>query len=627
MKEEIMKKKTGRSLLKLVIIVIIGIVFSGCLHNALPPVPEPITGETALAILDSATLFYDSARSRGNDAYTAIELLVQWLGSQSEIKSARVGSNPLFAEFEFRDGTLGLFFGGETWSESGTQFTIQAILDENFVFPMYNVPGLQKALIFDPFPEIFDRTPTVVGNELMEIGYSITHLKRDQANLESIRNIGKYGVILVITHGGLRDGKVVFLTGEKLTSDNWQAYEKLRREQKVGVAGHSTQLLSATRGTKWWFVLPAYFESEDVQPCQNALFYAHACDSLSNDTMAEALFKKGVAAYCGWIGPRNIILDMKVPQRFFKALRDGKSINEADANDGSIYATYVGDGTLTLIPKEPVKHGRVAFFSMRDGNAEIYVMAADGSNPVNITRHPADDWDPSWSPDGTKIVFQSWRDGNAEIYVMNADGTNVRNLTNNPAEDSHPDWSPDGKKIVFCSNRDNPGGPVDIYVMDVDGSNPVNLTRSPESVDWYPAWSPDGRKIAFCSNRDGHYEIYVMNADGSDLRRLTWSSGSCQPTWSPDGTKIAFCRDVWLSPFCVARYIFVMDANGANLHQVTSGDCGQDDRDPCWFPGDKIAFASNRTGNYEIYSINSDGTGLQQLTFDPANDYHPAWSP
>jgi Tol biopolymer transport system component len=288
--------------------------------------------------------------------------------------------------------------------------------------------------------------------------------------------------------------------------------------------------------------------------------------------------------------------------------------------------SIAGCGWLFPRPQVPLVK-RVAFFSMRDGNAEIYVMAADGSNPVNITRHPADDWDPSWSPDGTKIVFQSWRDGNAEIYVMNADGTNVRNLTNHPAEDSHPDWSPDGKKIVFCSNRDNPGGPVDIYVMDADGSNPINLTRSPGSVDWYPAWSPDGRKIAFCSDRDGHYEIYVMNADGSGLRRLTESSGSCQPTWSPDGTKIAFCRDVWLSPFCVARYIFVMDADGANLHQVTSGDCGQDDRDPCWFPGNKIVFASNRTGNYEIYSINSDGTSLQQLTFDPANDYHPAWSP
>lgn len=133
--------------------------------------------------------------------------------------------------------------------------------------------------------------------------------------------------------------------------------------------------------------------------------------------------------------------------------------------------------TLPL-PSPPVQGRRLAFFSYRDGNAEIYTMNVDGSGQTNITYNPSDDWDPSWSPDGTKIVFQTWRDGNAEIYIMNADGRNQRNITKHPAEDSHPDWSPDGRKIAFCSNCHDPGGPCDIYVMDVDGSNVVNLTHN-----------------------------------------------------------------------------------------------------------------------------------------------------
>jgi Tol biopolymer transport system component len=88
--------------------------------------------------------------------------------------------------------------------------------------------------------------------------------------------------------------------------------------------------------------------------------------------------------------------------------------------------------------------------------------------------------------DGTKIAFQSDRDGNFEIYVMDADGSDPVNLTNNPAYDAQPAWSPDGTRIAFHSYRD---GNYEIYVMGADGSNPVRLTDNPEG-DGYPAWSP-----------------------------------------------------------------------------------------------------------------------------------------
>ena len=121
-----------------------------------------------------------------------------------------------------------------------------------------------------------------------------------------------------------------------------------------------------------------------------------------------------------------------------------------------------------------------------------------------------------------RIAFESIRDGNLEIYVMNADGSNQTRLTDNPASDSDPTWSADGQKIAFASNRD---GNWQIYIMNADGSNQTRLTNN-QADDAYPAWSPDGQRIAFTSNRDGNLEIYVMNPDGSQQSRLTNNSGA-----------------------------------------------------------------------------------------------------
>jgi Tol biopolymer transport system component len=120
----------------------------------------------------------------------------------------------------------------------------------------------------------------------------------------------------------------------------------------------------------------------------------------------------------------------------------------------------------------PGSNGQIAFASLRDGNEEIYVMDADGSPETNLTTDPARDYDPSWSPDGTKIAFTSERDGDPNTYVMDADGTDVLQLTDDPASDYDPTWSPDGSKILFTSQRD---GDFELFVMYPDGSDETQV--------------------------------------------------------------------------------------------------------------------------------------------------------
>ncbi len=228
----------------------------------------------------------------------------------------------------------------------------------------------------------------------------------------------------------------------------------------------------------------------------------------------------------------------------FVSYRDLKRIPKRGVIPGEIYVMNA-DGThpinLTQAPERPdgvsswsPDGKQIAFTSAEifNGhtlvNSDIWVMDADGGNPINLTNHDALDQTPDWSPNRQRIAFASLRDGNWEIYVMNADGTNPINLTNHPAGDGRPDWSPDGNQIAFSSDRD---GNLEIYVMNANGGNPINLTDHP-AEDNHSSWSPDGTRIAFESYRDENWEIYVMDADGADPINLTQDpSWDAHPSW------------------------------------------------------------------------------------------------
>jgi dipeptidyl aminopeptidase/acylaminoacyl peptidase len=148
-------------------------------------------------------------------------------------------------------------------------------------------------------------------------------------------------------------------------------------------------------------------------------------------------------------------------------------------------------------------------------------MNADGTNPVNLTNNAANDQEPAFSPDGSRIAFHTFRTGDgAEVFVMNANGTNPVNITNAPGtNDTEPVWHPSGNKIAFRSLRN---GGIDIYLMNPDGSDLLDITpNTPNSFESQPVYNHDGTKLAFRSNRDGNNEVYTMNQDGTSQVNLS----------------------------------------------------------------------------------------------------------
>jgi Tol biopolymer transport system component len=250
---------------------------------------------------------------------------------------------------------------------------------------------------------------------------------------------------------------------------------------------------------------------------------------------------------------------------------------------------------------------------------DIYVASSDGSHRRLLVRNG---YEPRWSPDGSKLLFIRYRvDSDVAIFSINVDGTKSRELTNGEINYS-PAWSPDGSRIAFVRDRNLPK----IWIMNGDGSAETRLTRAPGKEDYGPEWSPDGRKLLFTryksyGRRCLPSDVFVIKTDGSRAKNLT---ATCRRRewggrWSPDGSKIAFTRAT-----DDGAQIFVMNANGTGLKRLTKGP-GRNDL-PDWSPdGSRIAFISNRDGNRELYVMEADGTSETRLTQSRGMEYQQTW--
>ena len=171
--------------------------------------------------------------------------------------------------------------------------------------------------------------------------------------------------------------------------------------------------------------------------------------------------------------------------------------------------------------------GSRVVFAVRDGPARgLWVRNPDGVNEVRLTDTP--DHSAVWSPRSDKIAFISERDGNAEVYLMDAEGTDQTRITETEAAEYDLDWSPNGKRLLFISERD---GNAEVYVLEMDGNEQTRLTQN-SAKDAQPRWSPNGKRIVFVSYLDGDGEIFVMEDDGADQVRLTNNDHEdTDPSW------------------------------------------------------------------------------------------------
>jgi TolB protein len=282
---------------------------------------------------------------------------------------------------------------------------------------------------------------------------------------------------------------------------------------------------------------------------------------------------------------------------------------------GSAHATYAGD------------NGRLAFGINIAGNTDVYSVLPNGQDLQRLTTDPGFDACAAYSADGSKIAYCSGQGGGpVQVWTMNQDGTDKQQITHmtNPA--IFPDFSPDGSKIVFSAK---PAGSSkrDIYVINSDGTGLTQLT-SDAGDNSYAAFSPNGTKIVFTSNRSGIPQVWLMHADGSHQRQLTFDPQPKDqvPDWSPDGSKIAYVADTHGVADIVNPSwgdIWVMNAAGHNQRQLTSGASWYG---TAWSPdGTRIATMDLPTRT--IYTIDAATGGDAQAVHPGGLQFVAAWQP
>jgi TolB protein len=299
----------------------------------------------------------------------------------------------------------------------------------------------------------------------------------------------------------------------------------------------------------------------------------------------------------------------------------------ARANISSLLVVAVALGLAAEASRATFRgtNGLLVYRATVGQHQQLFTIKPDGTSERQITHFTDSDanW-PAWSPDGKRIAFERSFASRAGIYTMNADGSNVRSLTPRGLN-GQPSWSPNGKQITF--GRYLPGKEASIWVMNADGSHVRRVTRNPLPKDdgcggcagqGSSVFSPDGKRVAFTWMKGAHSSaIFVVGANGKGLRRLTpFARGVADKIdWSPDGSLIAFSSPEVGRPGKSTNG-YVIRPNGTGLRQLTreTGETVHDGLDS-WSPdGTMIAFASDRDGTYEIYTMNPDGTNITQLT-------------
>jgi TolB protein len=295
---------------------------------------------------------------------------------------------------------------------------------------------------------------------------------------------------------------------------------------------------------------------------------------------------------------------------------------------------FSNDLIKALTGKESMFLSKIVVSAAKQGSKykEIYLMDWDGFNRQPVTSHSSISLSPNWAPDGTQILYTAFvkRGGakglrNPDMLMLDLLKGQRWLISYRRGLNSGGAFHPDGKSIFLTISE---SGNSDIYQVDLEGNIKRRMTAGPSgALNVEPAPSPNGSKLAFSSDRSGKPMIWIMDADGSNIKRVTYAGVyNSSPAWSPDGSRITFAG------YEKDHYdIFAMNADGTNMQRLTStkkpNGKWSSNEDPVFSPdGRHVMYTSDRTGTNQVYIINIDGNNEQRITFDRDSYFKPRWS-
>ncbi len=289
---------------------------------------------------------------------------------------------------------------------------------------------------------------------------------------------------------------------------------------------------------------------------------------------------------------------------------------------GSKQTTIIFSAT-DVLPQPPL----ITYYSTIAGNNHIFSVRPDGAGRTLVTPFgPHNDYQPRWSPDGSRIAFESTKVGGySHIFVINADGSDETQLTFGNYYDYRARWSPDGSEITFESNRTSYSH---IFTADATTGAIGQVTSSTSKYDYHPVWSPDGSMIAFRSSRGGsYYQIFTADLATGAIGQVTPTlccKYDYQPEWSPDSSTIVFRSNRGGSYYHIYTADAINGATTAAAFQLTSGN--YNNYDPVFSPdGSMIAWECLISYSH-ICVMNADGSDQTQATSGNNSHYRPTWS-
>jgi TolB protein len=281
-------------------------------------------------------------------------------------------------------------------------------------------------------------------------------------------------------------------------------------------------------------------------------------------------------------------------------------------------AHKIADEVVLQFTGEPgIADTKLAYVAGPRGKKEIVMADYDGAGVAPVTRNGSINLSPVWSPDARSLAYTSYKQGYPDLYrAFPFERRPEQTLAAFIGINSSPAFNPDGRSLALTLSKD---GNPEIYVLALATGVLRRLTRN-AGIDTEPTWSPDGRQLAFISDRSGAPHVYVMDAEGTNVRQITSGGFHTQPRWSPKGDTLAYTarqgvHDIWL-----------VNVDGSNPRRLTGGT--GDSQGATWAPnGRHLAFQSNRNGRWQIFAMLADGSAQEPVTRAPGEATSPSWSP